>query len=317
MNSSRLAIVLRWAPVLIPAALLCLMLVRNPTLRHIETWGRIARIWVGVAVLAMASTPIIITGGIDLSVGSIVGLSAVVAGMLWRDWGCPIPLAFAGSLATGLLAGVLNGSIVLAGVNPLVVTLATLAVFRGMAYGLSGAQAVDNFPAGLRQWWDGSLLGIPNPAWIGALAFAFGYAFLHWSWMGRMLYAMGDNPEAARFAAVPVRTLTFALYAASGFFAGLVGLMTVCEFRSSPANTGEGLELRAIACVVLGGVRITGGSGDLIGTLLGVVTLAALLEGMVSVPYRWRMVVIGAFLIVIVIANETAARLRARCELTA
>ncbi|MCI0460920.1 MAG: ABC transporter permease, partial [Gemmataceae bacterium] len=290
------------------------MLVLNPTLRHPAAWERMSRNWAQVALLAIGLTPIIITGGIDLSVGSVVGLSAVVAGFLWRDLGCPLEVALAGSVLAGLAAGVTNGALVLAGISPLVVTLATLAVFRGLAYGLSGARSVDNFPSVLRQWWDGSFLGLPQPLWLVLITFALGYLFLHHTWMGRMVFALGDNPAAARYAGVPVRALPFSLYVASGLIAGVAGLASVLEFRSAPAMQGENYELQAIACVVLGGVRITGGAGHLAGTLLGTVTLAAVLQGMVSVPGRWRTLATGVLLIGIALANEGLARLRARWE---
>jgi ribose/xylose/arabinose/galactoside ABC-type transport system permease subunit len=139
---------------------------------------------------------------------------------------------------------------------------------------------------------------------------------VHHTWMGRMLFAMGDNFQAARFAAAPVRTLTFCLYVLSGLIAGIVGLARVCEFRSARPGEGESevLELQAVACVVLGGVRITGGTGHVAGTLLGTVTLAALLEGMARIPARWRPVITGVFLVTVAILFEGLVRLRSRWE---
>jgi rhamnose transport system permease protein len=303
---------LHWASLSLPLVLLGVMLVVNPALRHPAAWGQAGRHWAGVALLAFGMTPIVITGGIDLSVGSVLGLSAVVAGLLWRDAGWPIGLALAGCVATGLAAGAANGLLVLAGISPLVVTLATLGVFRGLAYGLSGSDRVDDFPAGLLAWWQADLLGVPHPVWLVLAVFVPMYVFLHHTWMGRMFYAIGDNVRAARYAGVPVRALTFSLYALSGLIAGLAGLASVCEFRSAPPGQGEGLELQAVACVILGGVRITGGSGHLAGTLLGTLTLAALLEGLAGVPARGRTVLTGVFLIAVAVANEGLARLRAR-----
>jgi rhamnose transport system permease protein len=304
----------RGAPLLLPVVVLAALLVLNPTLHLPGTWERLSRNWAHVALLAIGLTPVILTGGIDLSVGSVAGLSAVVAGFLWRDLDLPLPLALAGCVLTGLAAGAVNGSLVLAGISPLVVTLATLAVFRGLAYGLSGPQSVDNFPPALRQWWDADFLGVPHPLGLVLICFALVYVFLHHTWMGRMVFALGDNPQAARYAGVPVRSLTFSLYTLCGLLAGVTGLASVLEFRSAPANQGENYELRAIACVVLGGVRITGGSGHLAGTLLGTITLAALMQGMVAVPGRWRTLVTGVLLIVIALANEGLARLRIRWE---
>jgi rhamnose transport system permease protein len=305
-------VLLRWTPALLPLVVLGVMLAFNPTLRHPDAWSRIGRAWAGVAVLALGLTPIIITGGIDLSVGSVVGLSVVVVGALWRDLGLPIEVALVGGLLAGLCAGMCNGAVILTGINPLVVTLATLAVFRGLAYGLSGPQPVRDLPVALEHWWTGNLLGLPHPVWVVLAVAAVVYVFLHHTWMGRMLYALGDNSRAAQFAGVPVRSLTFALYALSGLLAGLVGLASACQFRTAEANEGETLELQAIACVVLGGVRITGGAGHLGGTMLGTLTLAALVEGLVRA--RWRTLLTGACLIVIAVANEALSRLRLRLE---
>jgi len=305
----------KWAPLALPLIVLASMLALNPALRVPSTWDRIARNWAGEALLAAALTPIIVTGGIDLSVGSIVGLSAVVAGFLFRDAGLPIAFALSGCVLAGLLCGALNGALILTGINPLVVTLATLGVFRGLAYGISGQRMVDGFPPGLEEWWEADSFWLPRPLWLIVLVFVVAYVFLHHTWMGRMLFAMGDNIRAARFAGVPIQSLKFSLYAASGLIAGIVGMTTVMKSLSAPPSQGEEMELKAIACVVLGGVRITGGMGNVAFTLLGTLTLAALLEGMVWVPGEFRLLCTGSFLIAVAIANEALARWRARTEI--
>jgi rhamnose transport system permease protein len=312
LRSFVLATLLPWAPLLLPVVLVVVMLVVNPTLRMGATWDAIGRNWTATALLAIALTPVIITGGIDLSVGSILGLAAVAAGFLWRDLGLPLPLALAGGVLTGLAAGMVNGLLVLTRISPLVVTVATLAVFRGLAYGLSGPQAVDSFPPVLSEAWYARFLGVPCPVWVAAIVFLAVYALLHHTWMGRMLYAIGDNAAAARYAAVPVRTLTFAVYALSGLLAGLAGLANVAQYRAAPADRGAGMELGAVACVVLGGVRITGGAGHLAGTLLGTITLAALLEGLTVVRYSGRPLATGLLLVIVAVANEGLARWQAR-----
>jgi rhamnose transport system permease protein len=309
LRGQRLA---NWSPLLWPVLVLAFMLVLNPTLLQLAAWDRMTRNWAGDALLAIVLTPIIVTGGIDLSVGSIVGLSAVVAGYLWRVLGLPLDLALAGAVGTGLACGVANGLLVLAGIPPLVVTLATLGVFRGLAYGVSGAHLVDDFPESLGDWWEANWLGFPRPLWLYLAVFALGYVALHHTWMGRMLFAIGDNLRAARYAGVPVRTLTFGLYALSGVVAGLVGLTAVLKSLAAPANLGEGMELTAITCVVLGGVRITGGSGHLAGALLGTATLITLLEGMARIPGEWRPLCTGVLLVVVAVANESLLRWRVR-----
>jgi rhamnose transport system permease protein len=300
----------QWASLGGPLVLLGAMLIINGALRKPTTWERIGRNWAGNTILALAMTPILITGGIDLSVGSVVGLSAVVAGVIWHEFGFSLAAALACCVLAGLAAGVVNGSAVVSGISPLVVTLATLAVFRGLAYGLAGDHYCTDFPPALSEWWEGASLGLPHPVWLVLGVFVFMYALVHHTWMGRMLFAIGDNVQAARFAAVPVRTLTFGLYALSGLLAGMVGLTGILEFRAAPPSQGEGLELRAIACAVLGGVRVTGGAGHVGGTLLGTLTLAALLEGLAGVPARWRLVLLGGFLVTVAVGNEALARWR-------
>jgi rhamnose transport system permease protein len=308
--------IVRWTPVLLPLALLALMLALNPALHVPITWDRMSRNWTGEVLLAIVLTPIIITGGIDLSVGSIVGVSAVVAGVLWRGAGLPVELALAGSVVAGLICGAANGALILTGISPLIVTLATLGVFRGLAYGLSGRYGIDDllFPIGMLDWWEGDFLFLPRPLWIILFVFAAGYVFLHHTWMGRMLYAIGDNPRAARFAAVPVRSLTFTTYALSGFVAGLAGLLSIFATQAAPSFQGEGMELTAIACVVLGGARITGGAGHMAGTFLGTLSLIILLEGVTRIQAEWRPLSTGLFLIAVAVANEGLARVRTWIE---
>jgi ribose/xylose/arabinose/galactoside ABC-type transport system permease subunit len=209
-----------------------------------------------------------------------------------------------------------NGALILTGINPLIVTLATLGVFRGLAYGLSGRYGIDDllFPIGLLEWWESDFLFLPRPLWIILLLFGTGYVFLHHTWMGRMLYAMGDNPRAARFAAVPVRSLTFTVYAVGGLIAGLAGMLSILASQAAPSFQGEGMELTAIACVVLGGARITGGAGHMAGTFLGTLTLIILLEGVTRIQAEWRPLSTGLFLIGVAVANEGLARVRIRVE---
>jgi rhamnose transport system permease protein len=303
----------RWAPLLLFALVLAAMLCVNPSLSKLRTWDRLPRDWCGEALLALGLTPIIITGGIDLSVGSIVGLSAVVCGYLWREAGLTLEVVLLGGVLTGLLCGMVNGGLVLTGINPLVVTLASLAVFRGLAHGLSGAHVVSDFPQSLDEdWWQASWLGLPLPLWLYALVFGLGYVALHHTWMGRMLFAIGDNPRAARYAGLPSRTLIFSLYALSGLLAGIVGVSMIFRFMAARPEDGTNLELQAIACVVLGGVRITGGWGHLAGTLLGTLSLIVLLEGMAGVVGDWRQLGTGLFLVVVAIANELLARWQLR-----
>jgi ribose transport system permease protein len=286
----------------------CVALV--PAFSRPAYWTLLTQQYFVAAALALALTPIILTGGIDLSVGSVTVFSSVVVGYLWQDAGWPIGLALAGGVGAGLLAGVGNGLLVTVGVPALVATLATRELFRGLALTMSGDTPVSRFPPELGTFWRSSILGMPVPLVGLAVLFVLTYVVVHHTWVGRMLYAIGDNERAARFAGVPVKRLKLGLYAWSGFVAGVGGVALICRYSAAKAEAEMSLELLAIACVVLGGARVTGGAGHVAGTLLGIVTVSALQAGLGSVSATWRDTISGALLLVVALANEAAARTR-------
>lgn len=305
---SIVAAVVRHLPWLIAAALLVVLVTTVPAFQRGRYWLSLPPQYFAPAALAIALTPIVLTGGIDLSVGSLTVLVSVVIGVLWRDAGWPIELAMAGGVVIGLLCGLFNGLLVTAGVLPLVATLATRELFRGVAWTLSGDDPVTAFPPALGATWRTPLAGLPLALWGLIVLWLVSYAVVHHTWPGRLLYAVGDNERAARFAGAPVRGLQLALYAWSGFVAGLCGLGLVMKFGAAKADAEQSLELLAIACVVMGGIRVTGGSGHLAGTLLGIVTVCALLAGLNRVGASWRDTVTGAVLVAVALASEAGAR---------
>jgi rhamnose transport system permease protein len=299
---------LRRLPWLIAALLLVALILYDPAFQRSRYWQLLARENFAVAALAIALTPIVLTGGIDLSVGSTTVLASVVIGYLWRDLGWPLGAAMAGGVLAGVLCGVANGLLVSAGILPLVATLATRELYRGLAWALSGDDPVTRFPAELGAFWNRPQLGLPVSLWALVALWLVSYLVVHHTWVGRTLFAMGDNEQAARFACAPVRSLQLGLYAWSGLVAGLCGLGLVLKYGAAKADAERSLELLAIACVVMGGVRVTGGSGHLAGTLLGTVTVCALLAGLSRVGSTWRDTVTGAVLIVVALAGEAGAR---------
>ena len=303
-----MTILVRRLPWLIAALLLAVLVCYVPAFQRSRYWLSLAPQFFAVAALALALTPIVLTGGIDLSVGSITVFSSVVIGYLWRDLGCPLGVAMAGGVLAGTLCGIGNGLLVSAGVLPLVATLATRELYRGLARVLSGDDPVTTFPPELGSFWVQPLFGLPVSLWALVILWLVSYAGVHHTWMGRMLFAMGDNEQAARFAGVPVRRLQLGLYAWSGFIAGLCGLGLVLKYGAAKADAERSLELLAIACVVMGGVRVTGGSGHVAGTLLGVVTVCALQAGLSGVASNWRDTVTGGVLIAVALAGEAGAR---------
>jgi rhamnose transport system permease protein len=243
----------------------------------------IARLSVEIGLLALAMTPVIITGGIDLSVGSLMGLSAVIFGKLWRDGGVPIGPAIAATLAVGTAAGALNAALITRlRIPPLIVTLGSFSLFRGLAEGMTGG--VDNFtrfPAGFLFLGQGYLGGFLPPQLPIFLAAALFFQLLvHRTTIGRALFAIGFSAAGARHAGIPVDRRITLVYVMSGCAASLAAVVYVAHLGQAKADAGTGYELLAITAVVLGGTSIFGGRGSILGTLLGLFTIAILQNGL-------------------------------------
>ena len=262
------------------------------------------RFIVEIGLLALPMTLIIITKGIDLSVGANLALSAVVFGLSWEA-GLPLPLAAAVGVLTGTLAGALNGATAAyVGVPPLVVTLATFGAFRGVALGLSQGRGISGFPEGFFVLGQGFVGPVPVQLIIFAVAAALFGVLLHATTFGRTVYSVGHNARAARFAGVRVRRVLMLLYTLSGFMAGLAAILYVSRVGTAKGNAGLSYELEAITAVVLGGTSINGGSGSILGTLLGLAIIISLRFGMIlgGVDANVRSLVLGAALILAVLA---------------
>jgi rhamnose transport system permease protein len=272
-----------------------------------------------IGIVACGMTLVLVTGGIDLSVGSLLALSGIVLGYAWRDWGIALPLAALLALAVGAAGGALNGLLIArAGFPPLVVTLGTMALYRGLALRISEAQPVSGFPAGLGWLGQGHLGPVPVQTLVWGAVVIAGGVVLHRTPVGLFARAIGDNPRAARFAALPVERVTLAIYTATGLLAGLAALISTARFSTARADAGAGFELEVITAVVLGGTAITGGRGTALGTLLGVLILGVARNGMTlaGVEQEWRSTLTGAILIGAAIIDAWAARRagRSRCS---
>jgi rhamnose transport system permease protein len=243
----------------------------------------VLRLSVEIGLLALALTPVIVSGGIDLSVGSLMGLSAILFGKMWRDGGLPVGVAAAGTLAIGALAGGLNALLITRlRLPPLIVTLGSFSLFRGLAEGIT--RGVDNFTAFpdsflfLGQGY--TVFGIPAQLPI-FLAVAVGFwLLLHRTTIGRGLFAIGFSPEGARYAGIPVGRRVGLVYVLSGLVASLAAVLYVAHLGQAKADAGTGYELLAITAVVLGGTSIFGGRGSVHGTLLGLFVIAVLQNGL-------------------------------------
>lgn len=269
----------------------------------------ITRLSVEIGLLALALTPVIITGGIDLSVGSMMGLAAVVMGGLWRDAHLPIAVAAALTLLLGLAGGGLNGLLITRlSLPPLIVTLGTFSLFRGAAEGLTrGIENYSGFPASFLFLGQGYIGGvIPTQLVVLVLAIA-GFAWLlHRTAFGRGLYAIGHSAEGARYAGIPVVRRLFVVYLLSGLAASASAIIYVAHLGQAKSDAGSGFELMAITAVVLGGTSIFGGRGTIAGTVLGLFALVILQNGLrlSSQPAELTGILTGVLLLVTIILNR-------------
>jgi rhamnose transport system permease protein len=254
--------------------------------RNFATLGNlfeVVRASVEVGLLALALTPVILTGGIDLSVGSMVGLSAVVFGSLFRDAGLPVATATTVTLALGLCGGAVNALLITRlGLSPLIVTLGTYSLYRGFAEALTGGVTnYTGFPSAFLALGQGTLGGgMPCQLPLLALAAVAYWALVHRTTLGRAFQAIGYAPEGARHAGIPVERRVGLVYLLSGFTASAAALVYVARLGQAKADAGTGFELVAITAVVLGGTSIFGGRGSVSGTLLGLFVLSVLQNGL-------------------------------------
>jgi rhamnose transport system permease protein len=269
------------------------------------------RLMTEIGLIAIAMTFVIATGGIDLSVGSILGLVAILLGVFWQNVGMPLPMAMAAAIAAGTFAGFLNGFIITRfRVPPLIATLATLALYRGLAEGISQARSVRGYPDWFYVLGQGEVLGVPTQLWILLAAAVIASVILAYTRWGRTVYAIGSNEVASRFSGLPVETTKLALYTASGFAASLAAVIFVSRVSTTRSDMGTGIELDAITAVVLGGTSIFGGRGTIIGTIIGLCLIQALKNGLslAGVKGDGTIMLIGAVLILAILVSNIFER---------
>ncbi|MEH1123156.1 ABC transporter permease [Micromonospora sp. CPCC 206061] len=279
-------------------------------------WGFLLLDVIPIALIALPMTLVIITGEIDLSVASVLGLSSAVMGQMWLS-GVPLPLILPIVLVLGAVLGAVNGLFVAGfGLPSLAVTIGTLALYRGLAYVVLGDRAVADFPFS----WTGNMIeALPGTTvpWVAlvvaALAVGFGVV-LHATPIGRALFAIGNNDQAATFSGISVAKTKFWLFVVTGAVAALAGFFWTMRYASARADNGAGLELSVVAAVLLGGVSIFGGRGTLGGVLAGVLLLITLRNALqlADVPADTLTVVTGTLLIISVVGPNAASMLRAR-----
>jgi ribose transport system permease protein len=264
----------------------------------------------GTAISAIGMTMVIITGGIDVSVGSTLGMASVVAGKLLVGGYSPF-LVLLSALGTGLVIGLFNGTLIAFGnVPPIIVTLGMMSILRSLMYQLLGGRWISGIPPAIRVIGLGKWLGVPISMWITVVLIAFFTYFLSSRPLGRAIYAVGNNPEAARVSGIDLRRTTLFVYAVLGALAGFAGLVYVARTGIVQTNTGSGFELEVIAAVVLGGTSILGGRGTIIGSLLGAFLVGIIKNGMVllNVPALSEGLVVGVLIILSVMIDVIRAR---------
>jgi ribose transport system permease protein len=271
--------------------------------------------------LALGVTFVIITAGIDLSVGTVMTLSAVMTGVAITNAGLPIPVGIVAGLATGLFCGFINGIVISRmGVPPFITTLGMMMIARGLSLVISQVKPIyfNDTPV-FRQITMGSVVGAALPALPipNAVLILFGAALvaafiLAKTVLGRYTIAIGSNEEATRLSGVNVANWKTAVYALGGLFSGLAGVLIASRLNSAQPALGAGYELDAIAAVVIGGTSLSGGEGTILGTIIGAFIISTLTNGLriLGVPQEWQMVVTGVIVILAVYLDILRRRSR-------
>jgi rhamnose transport system permease protein len=302
------------------AVLLILLVVTGLTVSPVFLSGRnftnLTAAVIEVSIMALPMALVIIAGEIDLSVESMAGLACAVLGFLFAA-GVPIEVAIPIVLVMGVLGGLFNGVLVTGFRLPsLVVTLGTLALFRGLALVVLGSSGVTGFPDWFTSFGFGTVPGTPIPwpllIFVG-LAIVLGL-LLHATWPGRQLYAIGKNASAARYSGVRVGRVKLALFGFNGFIAALAGVILTARFASARADIGQGLTLTVVTIVLLGGVNIFGGRGTIPGVVLAAATLAVLgnVLRLTNVSAEIQSIAVGVLLIVSVVIPNLAHQVSTR-----
>ena len=302
-----------WALLLVLAFEIIIFSITGQNFLSSSNGFELVRTGVELGLLALALTPIIITGGIDLSVGSMLGLSAVIFGMLWRDFGFPVVVAALAAMLVGILGGALNAAFIARlGLPPLIVTLGTFSLFRGLAEGITGG--VDNysgFPSSFLYLGQGYLFGfIPPQTFVLVAAIAVYWLLLHRSIIGRSLYAIGFSAEGSSYAGLPVKKWTGLAYVMAGLLSSIAAIIYVAHLGQAKADAGTGYELAAITAVVLGGTSIFGGRGTVTGTFLGLAAIVVLQNGLrlSALPAELTGILTGVLLLVTIAIDRSVVR---------
>jgi ribose transport system permease protein len=265
-------------------------------------------------IIAVGQLLVILTAGIDLSVGSVLGLSGCVTAELLIN-GVPIPIAILAGILIAVLAGLINGLLVAyANLPPFIVTLGMLGIARGVVLVFTNASTIQPLPESFSNLANGSILGIPNLLWIFAIIVVVVALVLRRTVFGRYVYAIGSNPESARLAGVPVKTMLVAVYSIAGLLAGVGGVLFTSRLNAGIPTAGTGYELNAIAACVIGGASLFGAKGGAFGAATGALIVATLNNGgnLLAINSFYLQIIIGLLILIAVFFDQWRGRLAAR-----
>jgi ribose/xylose/arabinose/galactoside ABC-type transport system permease subunit len=293
---------------LIVFGLICLIIsLITPQFLTVSNWTIIVTQVSINALLAFGVTFVIITGGIDLSLGSIVAVAGVTSAMLAHPDSYPVLIPISMGLLAGLLMGAFNGFIITKSkIAPFIVTLGTMTIGRGLALIMSDGRPVSNLSDSFNYLGSGTVLGIPVLILIFIVVFALCSIILSKTILGRYIYAVGGNEQAARASGINIDRVKLAVYSISGLLAGLAGILLASRITTGQPNAGAGFELDAIAAVVIGGTSTTGGRGSMTGTLIGVLLIGVINNGLdlLNVTSYYQQVVMGIIIIGAVVLDS-------------
>jgi ribose transport system permease protein len=252
-----------------------------------------------VAIVAFGELFVILTGGIDLSVGSLMALAGMAAAFAMNA-GIPVPEAVAIGLLVGLAMGAVNGALIsYVNIPPFIVTLGMLSTASGLVLGITKGWPITNIPASFLPVAQGAFLRLPIPLWIAAGLAVIGHVVLTYTAFGRRTYAIGGNEQATFLSGINVKRIKFILYMISALGASIAGIILVARFNSAQADTGRGWELDAIAAAVIGGTSLAGGSGSILGVVIGACIMGVIRNGLVlmRVSSYWQTAIIGIIIV--------------------
>ena len=262
------------------------------------------------AILASGMSFVIFSGGIDLSVGSLLALSAALSAGAMKS-GYPLPLALLAGLGAGTALGAVNGGLTAyLRLPPFIATLGMMGIARGLAYVYLGGAPIFGFSEGFRSLAEGRIWGIPAPILVMVGVFILAHILATRTAFGRSVFAIGGNEEATRLAGIPVRARKLAIYAICGFTSALAGLILSARLDSAEPQAGDGYELDAIAAAVMGGASLSGGEGTIAGSLVGALIMGVVRNGLnlLNVSAYWQKVAIGSIILLAVLVDSLRKR---------